>query len=340
MRTRRRRSLCLAALAALALAAPAWGAEDATLRAAKKEGKVTWYTAVATAVAQNACKIFNEKKLGVTCVVHRDGSGPLYRRILQEAKGGVFVADTFDSANTGHFLSLRKDHLASYKPKGTDKFHPAFVTDHGYWNYYRATVVVPFYNTRKVSEKDAPKSWKDLTDPRWQGKLVQAHPSYSGNITTQIILLEKLLGWGLFEKLAALKPKVQQSSLAGIPIVARGEADAATGSPLYAVLNAIKKGEPLKAVYPPEGVPLNTMPYGVMSKAPNPNAAKVFSDFIFSQEAQQILANQNLYVGHPGVKYPKSLPDLKSLKLLDLAPEEQQKKSKETQDKFRKAFGV
>ncbi|MBI1725220.1 MAG: hypothetical protein HYR52_06255, partial [Candidatus Tectomicrobia bacterium] len=83
MRTRRRRSLCLAALAALALAAPAWGAEDATLRAAKKEGKVTWYTAVATAVAQNACKIFNEKKLGVTCVVHRDGSGPLYRRILQ-----------------------------------------------------------------------------------------------------------------------------------------------------------------------------------------------------------------------------------------------------------------
>ncbi|MBI4251541.1 MAG: extracellular solute-binding protein, partial [Candidatus Tectomicrobia bacterium] len=252
----------------------------------------------------------------------------------------VFVADTFDSANTGHFLSLRKDHLASYKPKGTDKFHPAFVTDHGYWNYYRATVVVPFYNTKKVSEKDAPKSWKDLTDPRWQGKLVQAHPSYSGNITTQIILLEKLLGWGLFEKLAALKPKVQQSSLAGIPIVARGEADAATGSPLYAVLNAIKKGEPLKAVYPPEGVPLNTMPYGILKKAPNPNAAKVFSDFIFSQEAQQILANQNLYVGHPGVKYPKSLPALKSLKLLDLAPEEQQKKSKETQDKFRKAFGV
>jgi len=334
------RFLVLLAAAALFAASPASAAEDALLRAAKKEGKVTWYTAVATAVAQNACKKCKAKNLGVTCTVHRDGSGPLYRRILQEAKSGVFVADVFDSANTGHFLSLRKDHLASYKPKGTDKFHSAFVTDHGYWNYWRATVVVPFYNTKKVSAAEAPKSWKDLADTRWQGKLLQAHPSYSGNITTQIILLEKILGWGYFEKLAALKPKIQQSSLAGIPIVARGESDVATGSPLYAILNAVKKGEPLKAVYPPEGVPLNTMPYGVMKKAPNPSAAKVFSDFIFSLEAQQILADQNLYVGHPGVKYPKALPDLKSLKLLDLTPEEQQKKSKETQDKFRKAFGV
>jgi len=337
MRTCRHLAFCLAALA---LAAPAIAADDAVMRAAKKEGKVTWYTAVATAVAQNACKKFNAKNLGVTCTVHRDGSGPLYRRILQEAKSGVFVADVFDSANTGHFLSLRKDHLASYKPKGTDKFHSAFVTDHGYWNYWRATVVVPFYNTKKVSAAEAPKSWKDLADTRWQGKLLQAHPSYSGNITTQIILLEKILGWGYFEKLAALKPKIQQSSLAGIPIVARGESDVATGSPLYAILNAVKKGEPLKAVYPPEGVPLNTMPYGVMKKAPNPSAAKVFSDFIFSLEAQQIFANRFLYVGHPGVKYPKGLPALEELKIESIDPEVLKKENKNVQQLFRKLFGV
>jgi iron(III) transport system substrate-binding protein len=340
MHTRRRLAPCLAALAALALAAPAIAADDALMRAAKKEGKVTWYTAVATAQAQEVCKAFNDKKLGVNCIVHRDGSGPLYRRYLQEAKSGVHVADVFHTANIGHFLNLRKNDLAAYQPKGIEKFHPAFRTDHGYWSIWRATVIVPFYNTRKVAEADAPKNWKDLLDPKWRGKLVQAHPGYAGNIVYLMLSVMQVSGNDYFQKLSALKPKITQSSLAPIPLVSRGEADLATGSPLYAIMNDMKKGEPLRPVFPPEGMPINPMPTGIIKKAPNPNAAKVFTDFLFSREAQQLLATRNLYVGHPDAKYPQGLPAPKDLKIINIPPEEMQKRTKEVVDLFRKLFGV
>ena len=331
--------LAAGGLALALLAAPAGAAED-VMREAKKEGKVTWYTAIAYAQAQEVCKKFNDKKLGIQCIVHRDGSGPLYRRYLQEAKGGVHVADVFHTANIGHFLNLREKDLVPYQPKGIEKYHPAFRTDHGYWTIWRATVIVPFYNTKKVAAADAPKGWKDLLDPKWQGRLVQAHPAYAGNIVYLSLTTMRLSGEDYYQKLSALKPKITQSSLAPLPLIARGEADVGTGSPLYAIMIAIKKGEPLRPVFPPEGVPINPMPTGIIKRAPNPNAARVFTDFIFSQEAQQLLADRNLYVGHPDVKYPKGLPAPKDLNIVNIPPEELRKRTKEIVDMFRKLFGV
>ena len=63
-------------------------------------------------------------------------------------------------------------------------------------------------------------------------------------------------------------------------------------------------------------------------------------DFIFSREGQQIIADDHLYSGHPEVKHPEALPDLKSLKLLDLDPAEVEEKSKDLKERFQKAFGV
>ncbi len=329
----------LVGLAAGVLLAPAAG-EGADLRAAKKEGKVTWYSSLSLSVAQAICKQFNDKNLGVTCNLHRDGSGKLYQRYLQEAKGGIFEADVIHTSNAGHFVNLKKDHLRPYKPKGTDKFNPAFVTRDGAWNILRASVYAMAYNTKQVKAEEAPKGWMDLLDPKWKGLIAHAHPSYSGVVTTGLIAITNMYGWEFLDRLAAQKPRVVQSAVGPPVLVARGEAHIVGGTAVYNLYGDIKKGEPLKIVIPKEGVALISSPNAILKKAPHPNAAEVFVDFLFSREAQQALADKGLYVGHPDAKYPKGLPALKEIKLIVISPEEIKEKSKKLQDVFRQKLGV
>ena len=101
-----------------------------------------------------------------------------------------------------------------------------------------------------------------------------------------------------------------------------------------------KKGEPLKPVIPPTGLALITSPNAVFTKAPNPNAARVFTDYLFTLENMQLLADLFLYVGNPDVKYPKGLPALKDIKLMAIGGAELKKKNKPTRAKFKKLFGV
>ena len=328
-------------LAVALLSAPAFAADDATMRAAKKEGKVVWYSSLTINIAQDICNRYNKKKTGIKCVLHRDGSGKLYRRYLQEKKGNIYVADVIHTSNLGHFLNLKaKKIITPYKPAGTDNFNPKFVTKDNYWTILRAGVLMPFYNTKKIKAKDAPKTYKDFLDPKWKGKIVQSHPSYSGFVTNGMINIVNRFGWDYFKMLAKQKPKIVQSAAGGIPLVARGEVWLGTGTTSYSLLKLIEKGEPLKPIVPPTGLALVTSPNGVFTKSPRPNAARVFTDYLFSQETMQLLADYFLYVGNPNVKYPKALPPLNKINLMAIGGAELKKKNKPTRKMFKKLFGV
>lgn len=147
-------------------------------------------------------------------------------------------------------------------------------------------------------------------------------------------------GWGYYEKLAKQKPKIVQSAAGSIPLVARGELWLGVGTTSYALLKKIQGGEPLKPIVPPAGLALVTSPNGVFTKAPNPNAARVFTDYLFSRETMQLLADYFLYVGNPDVKYPKALPALKDINLMAIDGQELKKKNKPTRKMFKKIFGV
>jgi len=328
------------ALAAAMIVSLTAGA-SAGMREAKKEGSILWYSSLGLPIAQAVCNLYNSKKTGIKCILHRSGSGKLYRRYLQESKGGIYKADVIHTSNLGHFLNMKaKKILVKYVPKGTGNFNPKFKTDHKYWTILRASMQVPFYNTKRVKASEVPKSRMDLIDPKWMKRIVHSHPSYSGFVTNAMINIVNLHGWDYYKKMAALKPKIMQSALGGIAIVATGEADVGAGTPLYGLFAAIQKGEPVQMIIPTEGVPLITSPNSVLAKAPHPNAARVFTDFLFSKETQQLLANMFLHVGHPGVKYPKGLPALNKFKLMTISGKELKKKNKPTRKMFRRLFGV
>jgi iron(III) transport system substrate-binding protein len=330
-------------LLATLLALSPWSRVTAqsTLDLAKKEGKVVWYSSASLPLSTQVCNLFNSKGLGVECILHRDGSAPIYNRYVQEARAGIYTADVLHTSSIGHFVTLSANgELIKYQPQGTAQMDKNFLDKDHFWSVARASVYIPVYNTTKVKENEVPKSWLDFADPKWRGKLVHAHPNYSGFVSGGLSALVKKFGWEIMDKLAAAKPRVVQSAIDTTTFVVRGEAHMSMGGTGYEPFVQMKKGEPIKYIYPQEGVPFIVSPSGILAKAPHPNAAKVFSDFLFSREAQQLLANTGVYVANPNVEYPKEMVPLKNVRLLPLSAEEAVKMRKPVADAFRQKFGV
>jgi iron(III) transport system substrate-binding protein len=335
-----RRSVLLA-LVALLVAVPAL-AQDARVEAAKKEGKVVWYTSLVLPSAEKVAKLFEAAYPGIKVEVHRTGSERILQRVMQELQANIKNVDVIHTSDAGHFTFLKeKKLLTQYTPAGVDKFPAGFKDKDGYYFGLRATVTAIYYNTKAMSAAEAPKTWKDLLDPKWKGKLVTAHPGYSGVIATHILALEKTMGWDYFKKLGENKPMIVQSANDPPTTVASGERIVAVNGGEYSAYQLKKKGNPIEVVYPKEGVPLVVSPTAIASFAPHPNAAKLFTDFTFTRECQQVMADsEGLYTGHPDVKYPTDKPKLNDLKLLTIDAEELQRRNEEIKKKFVEFFGA
>ena len=93
--------------------------------------------------------------------------------------------------------------LEPYVPEDVAKFYPAEHKDaDGTYASFRVFLSIIAYNTTMVKKEEAPKSFADLLDPKWKGKIVKAHPGYSGTIMTATYQMSRDLGWEYFEKLA------------------------------------------------------------------------------------------------------------------------------------------
>src|SRR5262247_2079525 len=325
----------------ISMAVPA-AAQDARVEAAKKEGKVVWYTSLALPTAEKIAKLFEAAYPGVKVEVHRTGSQRILQRVMQEMQANLKLVDVIHTSDAGHFVLLKdKKLLMKYTPAGVDGFPAGFKDKDGYYFTLRATVNVIAYNTKLVPAAEAPKTWKDLLDPKWKGKLVTAHPGYSGVISTHVLALVHLYGWEYFQQLAKNSLMLVQSAVDPSGVVASGERPVAVDGGEYTFYQIKKKGNPIEIVYPKEGVPLVVSPTAIMTSAPHPNAAKLFTDFGFSREIQQVMADsEGLYTGHPEVKYPADKPKLSDLKLLSVDPEELEKRNEEIKGKFVEFFGA
>jgi len=325
----------------IVVAAPV-AAQDTRVEAAKKEGKVVWYTSLALPTAEKVGKLFEAAYPGIKVEVQRTGSQRILQRVMQELQANLKLVDVIHTSDAGHFVLLKeKKLLMKYTPPGVDAFPPGFKDKDGYYFTLRATVNVIAYNTKLVPAAEAPKGWKDLLDPKWRGKMVTAHPGYSGVISTHVLALVQLYGWDYFKQLAQNKLMLVQSAVDPAGVVASGERQVAVDGGDYYYYQMKKKGNPIEVVYPKEGVPLVVSPTAIASFAPHPNAAKLFTDFTFSRELQQVMADsEGLYTGHPEVKYPADKPKLSDLKLLTVDPEELEKRNEEIKTRFVEFFGA
>jgi iron(III) transport system substrate-binding protein len=334
--------ISMAVLPAVLLAAGTIAAQDSRLAEARREGTVVWYTGAAVSTAQRVASLFEQAHQGLKVDVQRSGSERILQRIMQESGAGLKIADVFNSSDASHYVVLKKKGmLAKYTPAGADRFPESFRDADGIAFGWRAFLIVMSYNSKLLASTDAPKAWKDILDPKWKGKLVTAHPGYSGAIATYMLALVKLYGWDYFKQLAQNKPHLAQSVHDPAQVVASGERLVGANGAEYFLYTQRKKGNPLGIVYPQDGVPLVTTASAITSFAPHPTAARLFTDFIFTQPVQQFLADdEGLYVPHPQVTYPADKPKLGDLKLLTVDPDELERRTEEIKKRFVEFFGA
>jgi iron(III) transport system substrate-binding protein len=316
--------------------------ENPLVQAARKEGKVVWYTSLALPSSTAIADAFRNRYPGIEVEVHRTGSQRVLQRVMQEASAGIKNADIIHTSDAGHFELLKeKGMLLKHTPKGLEVFPAGFKDKDGFYYGMRATLSVIAHNPKIVSEKEAPKTWKDLLNPKLKGKMVTAHPGYSGIIMTHVLALVNLYDWNYFRDLAKNSLHIVQSANDPAGVVASGERPIGVNGAEYFYYKTQKQGNPIRIVYPKEGVPLVVSPVAIAKDSPHPNAAKLFTEFIFAKESQQLLADrEGLYTGHPDVTYPSDKPNLKDLKLLSADADELEKRNAEIKKRFIAYFGA
>jgi iron(III) transport system substrate-binding protein len=313
------------------------------IAAARKEGKVIWYTSVDLQVAEAVSKAFQVKFPGIGVRVERTGAERVFQRIGQERASNIFACDVAQSSDAAHYIAWKRDgFLTACVPEDVAKHFPAQHKDaDGLFASWRVWLCGIGYNTKLVKVEEAPKSFVDLLERKWTGKLVKAHPGYSGTIMTATQQMARDLGWSYFEKLA--KQKVMQVQSAGDPPrkVALGERAIMVDGTDYLITLLKEKGDPVEFVYATEGTPLITGPAAIMMNPPNPNAARLFHNWSFTVEAQQL----NVDVGglrsvHALVKERHDRKPLSEIKLMREDAVEVDRSAEDIKAKYAQIFGV
>jgi iron(III) transport system substrate-binding protein len=315
----------------------------ALIEAAKREGKVSFYSALELPVAERFGKVFEAKYPGITVRVERSGAERIFQRIAQEQASRINAVDVANSTDPSHYLDWKRSGwLAPHVPEDVAKHFPA---EHRDSDGLHATVCAwlsPIgYNTDQVKREDAPKSFAELLDPKWKGKIVKGHPGYSGTILTVTFLLARELGWPFLEKLAEQKVLQVQSAADPPKKILAGERAVMADGNDYNLTLLKDQGRPVEMVLAAEGTPLIVVKCGVFRNAPNPNAARLFNAFMFSAEAQQMFVDAFAHRSvHALVKERPGRTPLSAIKLLNADPAEVLAQSEDIKARYTKIFGV
>ena len=286
----------------LSAAPPAEAVTPALIEAAKKEGKVIHYTSVDLPLAEKVAKAFEAKYPGIAVRIERTGAERVFTRIAQERGSNIHACDVVQSSDAAHFVVWKRDGiLAPYVPEDVAKFYPAEHRDaDGQSASWRIWLSIIARNTNLVKAEDGPKSFADLLDPKWKGKIVKAHPGYSGTIMTATYQMQRDLGWSWFEQLAKQNIMQVQSSADPPKKLEIGERAVMADGNEYNIFQMKEAGRPVEPIYAAEGSPLIIGPNGIFKTSPNPNAARLFQSFCFSREAQQLIIDVGgLRSAHP-----------------------------------------
>lgn len=311
--------------------------------AAAKEGKVVYYTSVELKLAETIAKAFEAKYPAIKVKVERTGAERLFQRIGQEYGSKIHAVDTVNSSDAAHFIIWKREGLLdAVEPEDVAKHYaPAYKDPDGTYAAWRIFLSVIAYNTTLVKPEEAPKSFADLLDPKWSGKLVKAHPGYSGTIMTATYQMVREMGWDYFEKLARQKVMQVQSAVDPMKKVLLGERPVMVDGGDYNIFVEQDKGSPIEIVYPTEGTPIITGPSAVFKRAPNPNAARLFYCWSFTQEAQQLAVNVGgLRSAHALVKERPKRKPLGEIKLMKENAADVEKMADEIKAKYASYFKV
>jgi iron(III) transport system substrate-binding protein len=273
--------------------------------AAKQEGKVVVYGSMESKTMDVVAKAFTQK-YGVGVDYWRGSSSKVLDRVLSEFNSGRPAFDVM-LTNRGPMLLLKKRGVFTKYLSPQNANFPASMKDpdNVLSPVYRIGIVGILYNTKLVKPEEAPKSLEDFLNPRWRGKWVIPDPTQHFTTGQWLRNLEKLYGaewFSLVRKLAETRPILVESFTPSTRKIISGEALAGIAY-LKHVYSYGKDGAPLDYVRLPKML-AEAHAAAVSARAPHPNAAKLFENFLISREGMEIEAREGEFVTAKGVHPP------------------------------------
>jgi iron(III) transport system substrate-binding protein len=278
-------SVLAGVLASLPASAQTW---DETVAAAKKEGKVVFYNNLQPNGIEPLLAKFRAAVPGIQPEQIRLGSNPLIERFQTEFNAGRHLADVFITFPDERIVEgVKAGWMAEWTPPELSNFPPAINEGNKLFTlqYAREAII---WNKTLVKPADEPKEWTDLFDPKWKGKVGMNPPWRSVSIQQVVAFWEDKGIASPAEKLKANEVRFFEGSGGIIQAVVRGDVRIAelTDLPLNPLL---EDGAPVGFVYPASGTTLSANKAFVAAKAPHPNAARVFMNWLMTKEGQEAL---------------------------------------------------
>ncbi len=292
-------------------------AQDTKLiEGAKKEGSLMWYTSTSIEDAKSLFDVFKKTYPFINTEFFNAGSARLFNRILNEARAGKVFFDLVAVRGLETHQLVKAGFLQPYVSPESTAYPAGFKDPKGLWVDYFDAYNVIGYNTKLVSKDQAPRAWDDLLNPKWKGQIALDEEMYSwyGAMTQK---------WGrekaetFMKNLAKQDVQLRSGQTLIAQMMAAGE------FPIAMVLaHRMEKmkdqGAPVEWVTTLDPITVSLHPIGIAAKAPHPNAAKLFIDFLLSKEGQQVVLAIGRTPARPGVD---TKMEAKHLKLYPVPPE-------------------
>ena len=289
----------------VALAGCGGGDKKAEKKAGGTKGELMVYTSIYPDIIDNMCKpslakAFPEMKVNW----FQGGTEKVVTKITGEIKAKKIGADVLMVADPSYYLKLEDQKLLlPYKSKEEKNLINDKAAD-GAWYAVRVCNMIIAYNADKLKAEDAPKNWTDLADPKWKGKIAMPNPMLSGTAYVAVGALADKYGWEYFDKLKANGLRVEEGNSAIQNKLLTGEYAAAMILEENILKLANTKKEPLKVIYPKDGVVQVPSPIAIFNTTKNPEGAKALVDWWLSKEGQQAVVKGWMHSVRGDVKEP------------------------------------
>jgi iron(III) transport system substrate-binding protein len=278
----------IGALAAGGAAAQETGNWAQVVSAARREGRVVFYCNLQPNGIEPLLQLFREANPGIRTEYIRLGSSPLIERFQTEYNAGRHLCDVLITFPDERFdEGLRIGWAARWTPPELLNFDPAIVREGAGFALQQSRECI-IWNRNLVRDADAPKEWEDLLDPRWRGRVGMNPPWRSVSVQQIVAYWEDLGIRDAAERLRANQVRFFEGSGGIIQAVVRGDVRVAhlTDLPLNPML---EDGAPIGFVYPRSGTTTSSGVVMVANRAPNPNAARVFVNWLMTLPGQEAL---------------------------------------------------
>ena len=283
------------------------------LDGARKEGQVVLYSAlIVNQMLRPLAAGFMKKYPFIKMTYYRADSEELLAKLSAETRANNVVADVFEGSGGGEIAVEAGFTQAFYSPE-LESYPKIYLDPKSHLAPTRLSYFSIAYNTKQVAADKVPKTYEDLTDPQWQGKLAWPY----ANTGRYLFMINLRLAWGEERALAYFRKLSTQkiinfasgSARTLVDRVIAGEYPIAINIYAHHPLISAGKGAPVNTQLM-DPVPSASGSLTVLKGAKHPHAAMLLTDFILSREGQEIMAKAEYFPARLDVEVAPQLASI------------------------------